>query len=224
MRAVEGLHEEAARLIEQRFPPEVRGRTQVLDLGAGFGAFSLRLKDIGFGSVEAWDADVEQFRVEGVEALRMDLDADFADGAGTYDFVVALEVVEHLENLFHFMRQVAALLSDGGVLLLSTPNVESAVGRVTFLRSGLLRWFGPDDVTVVGHINPVPGHVLLEAARRAGLRVVGRSSNVPGALVTVEYGARALVKGLIALLLYPLMTGNRRGDVGIWVMTTEKSQ
>ena len=52
------------------------------------------------------------------------------------DTIVSLEVIEHLENPRHFVRQMFQLLKPQGSLLLSTPNNESFRSLISYWRRG----------------------------------------------------------------------------------------
>ncbi len=165
--AVPGLHAAAAGLLGGVLAPEAR----VLDLAAGTGAFSLRLADLGY-RVTAADLVEERFQPRDTIPFRgIDLESDF--GAGfeqRFDAVAALEIVEHLENPRHFLRQCRELLEPGGRLLVSTPNVESPVSLLMMLRTGSFHWFAERDYRNLGHISPISRNELERAAAEARLR------------------------------------------------------
>ena len=73
MRTASGLHETSFGLLQARRPPPA----QVLDLGAGEGAFTLRLQEAGY-SCEAVELRPERFRLSEVRGHHLDLNADFA--------------------------------------------------------------------------------------------------------------------------------------------------
>ena len=155
MRCAPGTHAAAAAAIAQaRVPREAR----VLDLASGTGAFLARLRDTGYSDLSAVELNVDGFQLDGVTPQPVDLNADFADcralpRAG-FDLVTAIEIVEHLDCPRAFLRNVHALLRDGGHLLLTTPNVASWLGRVRFLLSGELRQFQRHDYDHQRHISP----------------------------------------------------------------------
>lgn len=167
--AAPGLHEYAAAKLASLFPKPAA--TRVLELGAGGGAMSLRLADQGF-AVEASDLFEESFTPRGrIPFHVLDLNQPFAGALGArFDAVVALELVEHLENPHHFLRQCRALLRPGGVLVLSTPNLANPASQAMFLREGHPQWFRDEDYRDQGHIMPLAPVVLRRSAAEAGLR------------------------------------------------------
>jgi 2-polyprenyl-3-methyl-5-hydroxy-6-metoxy-1,4-benzoquinol methylase len=156
MRCAPGVHAAAAALLERHahVPPDAR----VLDLASGTGAFLARLRDSGYTNLAAVELNVEGFDLEGVTPQAVDLNSSFAaDGAlprDSFDLVTAIEIIEHLDSPRLFLRNVHALLHDGGHLLLTTPNVAAWLGRARFLLSGELRQFQRHDYDHQRHISP----------------------------------------------------------------------
>lgn len=70
-----------------------------------------------------------------------------------FDFVAALEVIEHLENPRHFLREMVKIMKPGAYGFISTPNNDSLLSRVNFLLTGQHRWF--QDSCYPAHITPV---------------------------------------------------------------------
>ena len=129
--------------------------TRVLDLGAGQGAFSQRLVDAGY-DVAACDLYPELFRCAAVECRQADAEQPLPYEDESFDAVVALELVEHLESQLGLFRDVARLLKPGGVFLFSTPNIASLKSRFRFLMTGYMYSHPPLDPQV--H-DPVCQHV-----------------------------------------------------------------
>ncbi|CAM5504633.1 SDR family NAD(P)-dependent oxidoreductase [Rhodanobacter lindaniclasticus] len=130
--AAPGLHEAAAELLASAAPTNAR----VLEFGAGSGAMSLRLADLGF-RVTASDLFPESFKPTEVPFVAADLNGAFAaQWPQGFDAVMALEIIKHLENPREVLRQIRALLPVGGQLVLSTPNIANPVSQALFLRTG----------------------------------------------------------------------------------------
>jgi 2-polyprenyl-3-methyl-5-hydroxy-6-metoxy-1,4-benzoquinol methylase len=166
--ALRGLHEFVAARIMREMKPGARA----LDVAAGTGAMCLRLLDLGY-PVTAVEYHAEAFAISNkVRCHVLDLNRDFASELGrSFDFVVALEIIEHLENPRAFLRGLAQCLEPGGKIFLSTPNVDNAVSNALYIRMGHFLWFGDNDVENLGHITPLNERLLRQACRDAGLIV-----------------------------------------------------
>lgn len=168
-----GLHEFVATLADRSFVP----RGSVLDLAAGTGALCLRLVQHGF-RLTAVDLVAENFRLHGtVPFVTADLNRSFADALGaTFDGVLAVEVMEHLENPRHFVRECAALLKPGGCLILTTPNVDNPVSKLSFIRRGRFQWFWDGDYDTLGHISPLTQWQVRRCVEEVPLDIVSLGS------------------------------------------------
>jgi SAM-dependent methyltransferase len=213
----EGVHDEVERLVAARFPPERRSGVRALDVGAG--ALSRRLFGLGFTDLLAWELEPERFEPTEIPVEAVDLNGPFPEPPpGGFGLVTAVEVIEHLENPFHFLREVARLLAPDGILVLTSPNIESAASRLKFLAKGEFRWFGEDDYRAWGHIQPISAWQLDKAARRAGLQILERSYNLRDTLVVADPGARSIAAAVVGLALGALVKGQTRGDINVWIL------
>lgn len=163
--AAPGLHELAAQRLAAVLRP---GAGHILELGAGAGAMSLRLSDRGY-AMTASDLNEGTFEPEGIPFVALDLNQAFAQRLQRrFDAIVALELVEHLENPYHFFRQCAETLENAGFLVVSTPNLGSPVSQAMFATRGNFQWFSDGDYRKEGHIMPLSPSVLRRCWTEAG--------------------------------------------------------
>lgn len=176
--ALPGLHEFLAEVITQHLPRD----TSLLDLAAGSGAMCLRLRDLGYRPTGV-DYVTENFRAEGIPFHQADLNDDFSARFrdGGFGAIVASEIIEHLENPWHFARQCARILAPKGVLVLSTPNLLNSGSMTAFVRTGRFLWFDDRDREVQGHISPLTPWQIEQALREAGFRLCWQGSHGEGA-------------------------------------------
>ena len=132
-------------------------QVNVLDIGAGEGALSERLKKAD-ASVTACDYAPEQFKAQGIECRKCDKSGTLPFQNGQFDLAVAVEVLEHIDGHAGFFREVARVLKPGGMFLFTTPNILSLKSRIQFLFTGCFYSFGLlapfTDDPIHQHISP----------------------------------------------------------------------
>lgn len=151
---------------------------RVLDLAAGAGLTSVRLAELGH-RVKAYEIHTEQFVPTEIEVAKADLNAALPELDASVDGVMALEVIEHLENPRRFLRDVGRVVRSGGMLVLSTPNVVNFPSKLRFLFREELELFfdvenrvrDPFCEEASGHISPLLPWLLRIFLREAGFRV-----------------------------------------------------
>ena len=134
---------------------DLRLKGDLLDFGAGNGLFTTRLlQSRRFDSVSA--ADLMPRPVHLPDAVRW-IEADLNNAIdlpdSVFDVIVAVEVIEHLENPRATAREWFRLLRPGGRVVLSTPNNESWRSILSLAFRGHYALFGP--VSYPAHITPL---------------------------------------------------------------------
>jgi 2-polyprenyl-3-methyl-5-hydroxy-6-metoxy-1,4-benzoquinol methylase len=112
----------------------VRAR-RVLDVGCGDGSFTTLLG--------AWLGAAQLYGVElgaeaaaaaernGLRTVQADLSwSALPFTAGAFDFIFAGEIIEHLVDTDGFCREMRRLLSPGGTLVVTTPNIAAWYNRL----------------------------------------------------------------------------------------------
>lgn len=166
--ALGGLHEFIAEKALEYFKP----RGSLLDLGAGTGALSLRLINHGF-IVSSADYVAENFKLASVRFTKADLNGPFAMlFAQQFDAIVATEIIEHLENPRHFMRECHDATRLGGRIIITTPNTGSSASIALFMRCGYFDWFDDTAYEVDGHITPMFAPQLDKILTETGFRML----------------------------------------------------
>jgi SAM-dependent methyltransferase len=136
---------------------------RILDLGCSSGALGAALKASRGAEVVGVEL-LEEYAADAALILDRVLCGDVAavlaetDDLGTFDCVVAADVLEHLVDPWAVLAGAVALLEPGGVVVVSLPNVRYAKtilqlvvrGRWPRDDAGLfdrthLRWFTPAD-------------------------------------------------------------------------------
>jgi SAM-dependent methyltransferase len=159
-----GTHAAVAALLD----PPAGG--SVLDAGAGEGAFTSWLAERGYRVVAA-GIEVHQYRFAGARYVQTNLDEGLPFRSGSLEGIIAIEVIEHLENPLRLFREAARCLADGGWIVVTTPNVQSISSRLSFLIRAHHLYFGRRDYDGNGHISPVGLDQIVAVAERTGLHV-----------------------------------------------------
>jgi 2-polyprenyl-3-methyl-5-hydroxy-6-metoxy-1,4-benzoquinol methylase len=145
---------------------------RALDFGAGTGRLARLLAERErFTQVDAADiVAYEGASAGGVHWILGDLNERLPVPDGTYDLIVAAEVIEHLENPRFLAREWFRLLRPGGALVLSTPNNESWRSVVSLLFRGHFASFtGP---SYPAHISALLRADIERVLSEAGFRGV----------------------------------------------------
>lgn len=150
-----GLHQQIAKKVCEKIP--VSGF--LLDLGAGEGALSARLVDLGYG-VMSVDKDEGSFKCKQAKFVHIDFDdpdemANFVtEHENVFDAALGVEVIEHVQDQWQYVRQLMRMVKPGGMILITTPNITSWLSRLIFFFTGRFHQFGDGDLSY-GHINPI---------------------------------------------------------------------
>lgn len=116
----------------------------LLECGPHFGYFTAFLQEQGFRNLHALDF-INLLHFPDQHKLSFQ-ECDFNTESMPYpehhfDGATAWGLAEHLENPFHFVREIWRVLKPDGVFLLSLPNVHHLSSRIGFLKSGVFpRW------------------------------------------------------------------------------------
>ena len=119
-------------------------KPRILEIGAGHGAFTKRIFDEGY-DVSACDLFPEKFYFDEIECKEADITKEIPYESGSFDIIIAIEVMEHIHDHVKFFEESHRLLKNEGVLVFSTPNILSLKSRIRFLFAGFFYSFKPLD-------------------------------------------------------------------------------
>ncbi len=214
------VHDRVLGLIEKY----VEKPAEILDLGAGEGEFSRRLNEAGYRAKPVDGFDI-YWRNPQIPLIIADLDTEFAEKISPdgqkYDAIAAIEIIEHIENPFSFIRQCAKLLKPGGLLFVTSPNVESITSRVLFLYTGRIAAFEDGWTIRTAHITPLFKWKFDLAFAETGFEYVWEGYN----RISYHIGDRLhnKIAGLAARLLRPFVKGEKDGENRIIVARLSKN-
>jgi 2-polyprenyl-3-methyl-5-hydroxy-6-metoxy-1,4-benzoquinol methylase len=143
------LHPKHSALPEEHhrwYLPLIEPGSNVLDLGADRGGHALPLAEKGctITCLEVSETAIaEAVKHPNIQFVRADLEKPLALDAESFDAVLALDVLEHLNNRDRFLLEIARVVKSGGKVLLAAPNRETDWNK-TARRLGLFTWSDPD--------------------------------------------------------------------------------
>jgi SAM-dependent methyltransferase len=155
---------------------------RLLDIPCGQGALAKRLKTQGF-EIFCGDYDSDNYRIQGGNFHRLDLNYNFPYKDKTFDCVTSVEGIEHLENPHLLIREIGRVLKDGGYLVITTPNIMNIKSRLYFLLRSYFTDFkhftqpGNQYEALGLHINPIPFGELCYILNRYGFDIKTISCN-----------------------------------------------
>jgi len=143
----------------------------LLDVGAGRGELVDRLAGLDrFSRLTA--ADLVEFPglPRRIEWIRCDLNSPLPVEDETFDTLLAVEVIEHLENPWEAARDWFRVLRPGGLAVLTTPNSESLRSLVTLAVRGNFAAFA--DENFPAHLTALVRTDIRRVVEAAGFELV----------------------------------------------------
>jgi SAM-dependent methyltransferase len=212
---IPGLH--AA--IFERFAKMIPVGSAVIDLASGVGAWAQRMADHRY-EVVACDLHPE---ISKFPSKKIDLNEAFSKHFSPDHFaaVTAIEMLEHMENPRHVLREANQILRHGGYLFLSTPNASGLHSRLKFFFTGHFAMFDDEQYHSIGHIRPLTYWELDKILGETGFSVkqVFFHNNYDAIPRTVG----EVVKLAASIFLRPFVRGVAGGQVIVIIAEKTKS-
>lgn len=193
----------------------LKAGASVLDVAAGHGALTRALLDAGMKvSCTSWNERV----AADVPSYRVDIDRPFAlDHVGGQPFAMAcaIEIIEHSENPAQLLRSLSGVLEPGGLLVVSTPNVESAHARLEWLLRGCPYAFSGSEISYNRHITILWRQGMEQFIALAGFDLLDKQ-----ACGKVRYHglAQRLIKAPIHAVMSAVLKGDLEGNSTVYLL------
>jgi 2-polyprenyl-3-methyl-5-hydroxy-6-metoxy-1,4-benzoquinol methylase len=138
-RFYEQLHKNSAYYPEEkwefsqafRWLKESRADASILEIGCGNGAFLDLCRRAGFERLRGLELNASACREcrEKGHDVSVEMIEQLGPSAGSFDYVCAFQILEHVPDPIGFLQAVTGRLRRGGKLILSTPNAASFLSR-----------------------------------------------------------------------------------------------
>jgi len=157
---------------------------RILDIGAGRGNLTERLIEQGCREIYACDKNPGYFKIKDLVCNRCDLNCEpLPYSEGFFDAAVCTELIEHLENPRHLLREIFRVLRPNGRVIISTPNNLSLRSRLSFLFRGYSPYFKKLDCEEeTPHITMLTRLDLLRIFKETGfklMRIIYTKGKIP---------------------------------------------
>lgn len=176
--STEKIYAAIVELVKRGVAQRPRGGAH-LDIGAGRGQLIRAIKQQTSLTSRACDSSSALLAVPDVPCAEVNLNhSALPYGDSEFEVVTCSEVIEHLENYRALLREAFRVTKNGGVLIVSTPNVLNIKSRLRYLICGFANLFGPLPVdnknlgSTAGHITPIPFFYLAHAMACAGFEKI----------------------------------------------------
>lgn len=110
----------------------VEPHQDVLEIGAGRGAFARLLSARSYCGLELSTAAIDAARAAGLALLRETVEAHAARSPACYDVVCSFQVLEHVSDPRSFLEAAVRCLRPGGRLIVSVPAEDSFMAADRF--------------------------------------------------------------------------------------------
>ncbi|MFA8341434.1 MAG: class I SAM-dependent methyltransferase [Rhodothermaceae bacterium] len=127
------IEEKVVKLINEN---SLSKKIKILELTPGEGNLSRKLYSDGFTNLETLDINPENFQIKEIKCHKGNLNDPLPFEDETYDLVISIEGIEHLEKQYQFAEELNRVLKKNGHLILSTPNIINFASRLRFLLTG----------------------------------------------------------------------------------------
>jgi len=167
--AIRGTLSHWNRIWNAVLPQGVEGERPLI-LDAGCGEHAWRSTDYTVARCDNWQGYRDRDRGEIDPDIRLfNLNKNWPYKDDEFMGVLAVDVIEHMENIYHFLRE--AMRISKRFVIVSTPNTESEFSRILFRRHGYLWGFIPEEVQYSHHLSPVFEWQMRVVERRSGWRL-----------------------------------------------------
>lgn len=171
-KATPGLNKFVLNMIKKH----IKTDSKILIAGSGNGAFEEKIiTKLNFNpkNITSVDINPKQFKFKGIDCKKVDLNKNLPFKDDYFDLIISIEVIEHLENQWNFIKEIARIKKNNGLFALTSPNIEGVFNRFYFFLTRKFSGFSFKDYEISGHISPLFSWNLERMLRKNKLKIVG---------------------------------------------------
>ncbi len=148
-------------------------RGKILDIGCSTGLFLKIARDTGW---EVYGNDVDEDKIKyakenyGLDVQCRELtETKFPDDY--FDVVTLFDSLEHMTEPLNTLKEISRILNRNGILLLSTPNIDGLLPRLTYILFArtISAWEHP---TPPAHLYQFSKRTIKQLLKKAGYKVI----------------------------------------------------
>lgn len=198
---------------------------RLLDIGSGFGFFSLCARKNGFDVVSINPGEYENlvyaelFNKNGYKAnIQVGLFEDFRFAWDSFDVVIASQVLEHVKHPREMISEIEKILKPDGILAIAVPNLHSLFVKLLRTRDQGCLWvpehcnyFTKKSLLALVERKPLSPQKIINIAKIPYFALSNRLSLKKGT------PGRALLNNSLKVLQYPFCRGMEFLGVGNFI-------
>lgn len=112
-----------------------------LDIGPGTGRWIQFLRQMGADHIcgmDISDQAIKKCRPYCDTIEKVDIEKEpFPFDSNTFDLVTSFEVLEHLYDPMHFLKEICRVITEDGLIIMTTPNMCSMISRIRMIMGKL---------------------------------------------------------------------------------------
>ena len=164
--AVRLLHQE----VKFSFPNILPSQIQILDVGASAGVSTQAIQNFGYGVLAA-DIEYPPLTVakqRNMNTIQLDATKPFPIFSNSLHGIFLGEIIEHIFDTQSILQECYRVLIQGGILVITTPNLAALQDRLRFLVGYPPRHVNPLHEYLYVHIRPFTYILLRDCLRSVG--------------------------------------------------------